>query len=123
MAKLTPKQERFIKEYLIDLNATQAAIRAGYSKKTAESIGYENLRKPQIEQAIARYTKKHADKVGLSVDEVLEGIRYIYDNNKEEQPQTAIRALDLAGKYHKLFTDRVEVAVTEMPEIVLKKHK
>ncbi|MFR7383035.1 MAG: terminase small subunit, partial [[Clostridium] leptum] len=48
MAKLTAKQQRFVDEYLIDLNATQAAIRAGYSEKTAFSIGTENLRKPLI---------------------------------------------------------------------------
>lgn len=50
--KLTPKQAKFIDEYLIDLNATQAAIRAGYSKKTAEVIGYENLTKPYIAEKI-----------------------------------------------------------------------
>jgi phage terminase small subunit len=50
---LTAKQERFVQEYLIDLNATQAAIRAGYSAKTASETGYENLRKPQIAARIA----------------------------------------------------------------------
>jgi phage terminase small subunit len=50
---LTPKQQRFVDEYLIDLNATQAAIRAGYSAKTAGSIGEENLKKPDISAAIA----------------------------------------------------------------------
>jgi phage terminase small subunit len=50
--KLTPKQKRFIDEYLVDLNATQAAIRAGYSKRTACFIGYENLTKPQIKEAL-----------------------------------------------------------------------
>lgn len=44
-AKLTPKQKRFVEEYLVDCNATQAAIRAGYSPKTAYSIGQENLKK------------------------------------------------------------------------------
>jgi len=48
MAKLTPKQKAFVEEYLIDLNATQAAIRAGYSPATAGSIGSENLKKPEI---------------------------------------------------------------------------
>lgn len=56
--KLTDKQKRFCDEYLIDLNATQAAIRAGYSAKSAYSIGEENLRKPElksyIQQAIAK---------------------------------------------------------------------
>jgi phage terminase small subunit len=52
-AGLTPKQERFVAEYLIDLNATQAAIRAGYSSKTAKVIGSENLSKPAIQAAIS----------------------------------------------------------------------
>ena len=48
-SRLTDKQQRFVEEYLIDLNATQAAVRAGYSEKTAAEIGSENLRKPQIQ--------------------------------------------------------------------------
>ena len=52
MANLTPKQKRFCQEYLIDLNATQAAVRAGYSEKTAYSVGNENLRKPEIKKYI-----------------------------------------------------------------------
>ena len=50
--KLTPKQQRFVQEYLVDLNATAAAIRAGYSPKTAKQIGQENLTKPAIEKAV-----------------------------------------------------------------------
>ena len=50
MANLTPKQQRFVEEYLIDLNATQAAIRASYSEKTAYSVGHENLKKPEIQR-------------------------------------------------------------------------
>lgn len=50
--KLTPKQQRFVDEYLIDLNALQAAIRAGYSEKTAGQIGFENLNKPEIQAEI-----------------------------------------------------------------------
>ena len=48
MANLTPKQQRFVEEYLIDLNATKAAIRSGYSEKTAYSVGHENLKKPEF---------------------------------------------------------------------------
>ena len=54
MAKMTERQKRFIAEYLIDLNATQAAIRAGYSVKTARQIGEENLTKLDINSAIAK---------------------------------------------------------------------
>ena len=52
MANLTPKQLRFFEEYLIDLNATQAAIRSGYSEKSAQEIGAENLSKPMVAKAI-----------------------------------------------------------------------
>lgn len=51
---LSAKQERFVEEYLVDLNATQAAIRAGYSKKTAKAIGSENLTKPDIAEEVTR---------------------------------------------------------------------
>ena len=51
---MTEKQKRFCDEYLTDLNATQAAIRAGYSKKTAYSIGEENLRKPELKEYIEK---------------------------------------------------------------------
>lgn len=64
MAKLTPKQARFCEEYLVDLNATQAAIRAGYSVESAGSIGSENLTKPEIrariETAMAERSKNEA---------------------------------------------------------------
>jgi len=59
MANLTPKQQRFVEEYLIDLNATQAAIRAGYSEKTAYSVGHENLKKPEIQKAIEEAQGKY----------------------------------------------------------------
>jgi len=72
---LTPKQERFILEYLVDGNATQAAIRSGYSKATAHSIGEENLKKPEIAKVLAQQTKKVLDKVKLSAELVLENIR------------------------------------------------
>jgi phage terminase small subunit len=64
--KLTPKQERFCQEYLIDSNATQAAIRAGYSKDTAAVIGWENLQKPYISRAIQDAFDAHIRKVGIT---------------------------------------------------------
>lgn len=69
---LTPKQKRFVQEYLVDLNATAAAIRAGYSKKTAEVIGYENLRKPQIETAINQAIQEREKRTKITQDMVLQ---------------------------------------------------
>ena len=69
--KLTPKQAAFVQEYLCDLNATQAAIRAGYSAKTAAVIGVENLRKPNIDAAIQEAKQKRSERTEITADNVL----------------------------------------------------
>lgn len=71
MAKLNAKQQRFVEEYLIDLNATQAAIRAGYSVKTAKEIGCENLTKPNIQEAIAKAMAERSKRTGVNQDRVV----------------------------------------------------
>lgn len=72
--KLTPKQARFVEEYQVDLNATAAARRAGYSKNTCESIGYENLRKPQIQAALSQSQKERSHRLGITADRVVSEI-------------------------------------------------
>ncbi|WP_288384610.1 terminase small subunit [uncultured Acinetobacter sp.] len=72
MASLTAKQARFVEEYLIDLNATQAAIRAGYSEATARSIGAENLTKPDILEAIIEAQAKRSERTKIDADYVLQ---------------------------------------------------
>lgn len=71
LAKLSEKQKRFVDEYLVNLNATQAAIRAGYSERSAETIGYENLRKPQIAAEIAKRQTNLQKKLGITQERVL----------------------------------------------------
>ncbi|SCU95527.1 Bacteriophage terminase small subunit [Cupriavidus necator] len=71
MRKLSPKQQRFVEEYLIDLNATQAAIRAGYSQKTARQIGEQLLRKPEVQKRIAEAQKARSERTEVDVDYVL----------------------------------------------------
>jgi len=68
---LTAKQQRFVEEYLIDLNATQAALRAGYATKTAHVIGHENLRKPEIAAAIEAERKTQGDRADIKIQDVL----------------------------------------------------
>lgn len=70
-AALTPKQEAFVREYLVDLNATQAAIRAGYSAKTAEAIGRENLGKPRIAERIEAAVSARNQRTEVTADRVL----------------------------------------------------
>lgn len=76
---LTPRQQRFVDEYLIDLNATQAAIRAGYSAKTARSVGSENLTKPDIAAAINRTMGQRAEKLEITAASITARLMQIAD--------------------------------------------
>lgn len=94
MSELNAKQLRFVQEYLLDLNATQAAIRAGYSAKTAAATGAENLRKPHIAQAIAEAQYKRATRTETDAafvlkrlaDEVTADIADLYDEHGSIKP-------------------------------------
>lgn len=68
---MTKKQKRFAEEYLIDLNATQAAIRAGYSPDTAGSIGSENLKKPEIRARIEKAMAERSKRTGINQDRII----------------------------------------------------
>ena len=92
MADLTPKQELFVREYLIDFNATQAAIRAGYSPRTAKVIGCENLTKPDIEARIAELKQKRAEKLELTADHFAQRLERI----AAAAAQTAVEAQEQA---------------------------
>lgn len=92
--KLTPKQQRFVEEYLIDLNATQAAIRAGYSERTANEIGAENLSKPSIKSRIeaARSERSRETKIDAAwvlkrlAAEAEADVADLYDDNSNLLP-------------------------------------
>jgi phage terminase small subunit len=77
MAELTTKQAAFVREYLVDLNVTQAAIRAGYSKKTAYSIGHELFNSPTVASAISAAMKQRADRVEMRADDVLRELKHV----------------------------------------------
>lgn len=74
---MTEKQKRFVEEYLIDLNATQAAIRAGYSPKTAPEIGSENLIKPNIKMAIEKAIAERSRRTGVTQDRIVQELAKI----------------------------------------------
>lgn len=81
---LTDKQKQFCEEYLIDLNATQAAIRAGYSEKTAYRTGADNLRKPQIEEYIAKRQKELSRSTEITQERVIKELALIaFSNNAD----------------------------------------
>ena len=121
MSKLTAKQQRFVDEYLIDLNATQAAIRAGYSHQTARAIGSETLTKPAIQDAISEGKAKRSEETAIDAAWVLREAQRSYEinsrevfdeegNPKQVNPQAARGFLELAGKHVgvQAFKDKVE---------------
>ena len=132
--KLTAKQQRFCDEYLIDLNATQAAIRAGYSAKTAKVIGAENLTKPSIREYIdERMEKKEKDLIA-DQDEVLRYLTAVLRGESESEEivvenigdftskakaikkapseKDKLKAAELLGKRYSLFKESVKLDVT-----------
>ena len=97
---MTPTQQRFVEEYLVDLNATQAAIRAGYSQKTAYSIGHENLRKPEIRETMARARDAQSARAQISADRVLRelaGVAFTDITRVVEWGPAGMKLKDLSG--------------------------
>lgn len=130
MSKLTLKQKRFADEYIISANATAAAIKAGYSKKTARSIGQENLTKPDIKAYIdERLEKLDSEKIA-DQKEVLQYLSSVMRGEQQEKTlisigelgqeivdidvgaKDRIKAAELLGKRYRLFTDKVEMDVS-----------
>jgi phage terminase small subunit len=98
---LTPKQERFCEEYVIDLNATQAAIRAGYSEKTAKVTASKMLTKANVQERITELKNEINTRNGVSADFVINGIKEIAV--KAEQENTRLKAFELLGRHVGIF--------------------
>lgn len=127
MAKLTKKQQVFCDEYLISLNATQAAIKAGYSEKSARVIGLENLTKPAVKKYIDERMEEAQEKRIASRDEILQYLTGVVRGEEkgtvlvgvgmgaqevtQEKPTIGERtkAAELLGKRYGLFVDKQHV--------------
>ncbi len=132
--KLTEKQKRFADYYIETGNATESAVKAGYSKKTAAVIATENLIKPNIKNYIDRKLKALEDERTASAKEILEMLTASMRGEIKEEVivvegegdgfssarvvkkqiglKDRIKAAELLGKRHRLFTDKVEVEGT-----------
>ena len=108
----TPKEERFVAEYLTDCNATAAALRAGYSARSAKSQGHELLCKPHVAGAIAERQGRIAEKLEITQEWVIGSLRSVATRCLEAgeafNPAGANRALELLGKHLGMFADRTE---------------
>lgn len=136
MKKLTIKQKKFADEYIISGNATQAAINAGYSEKTARKIGSENLTKPDIKSYIDERMKKLEEEAIADQAEVLKFLtRIMRDEEKEEvlvnignfeqeiqtmkvSAKDRIKAAELLGKRYGSWTDKVDLNSSEGVKII-----
>lgn len=102
--KLRPKQRRFVEEYLIDLNATQAAIRAGYSKKTAYAIGSENLSKPEVKAALQKAMDERKERTQVAQDDIIQRLRDEIENFGEGASHaTRFQAVVQLGRHLGMF--------------------
>lgn len=110
---LTEKQKRFVAEYLVDLNATQAAIRAGYSEKTANEQGCRLLANVSVAAAVAKGAQKRIVKAEISAQDVLEGLHREATREDEGSSHSArVSAWVALGKYHNLFVERLDLKAT-----------
>lgn len=126
---LRPKQARFVAEYLIDLNATQAALRAGYSPRTARSIGYEHLTKPHISEAIHRAMARRSRRTEISAERVLQEIarlayadpRRLYDatghlkpvSDLDDDTAATVASVEVFEEYGVVDGDRIPIGLTK----------
>lgn len=124
--RLTDKQKRFVEEYLVDLNATQAAIRAGYSAKTAEAQASRLLRNVKVQEAVAAGQEARSARVELTQDWVLDRLREVTERcmqheavlDQEGNPTGeykfnaagANKAIELIGKHLGMFKEKVELS-------------
>lgn len=138
---LTPKQQAFVREYLVDLNQMAAAERAGYSRETAQSAAHEIIRIPRVAEAIQKAMDERARSVKVSAYYVLTTIRETIERCKQAEPVrefnretgeyeetgvfkfdpgAVLKGCELLGKHLKLFSDRVEHSGPDGGEIPLR---
>lgn len=116
--KLTAKQELFCQEYLIDLNATQAAIRSGYSKNAAQAIGAENLRKPLIQEIISKANQTRLKSTITDANYVLERLKQIDELDILDIVKDDLSGFKLLSEWPKVW--RTSISSLDMKRIVTK---
>ena len=114
--KLNPKQKRFVKEYCVDLNGTQAAIRAGYSKKTANEQAAQILAKLSIQEAVKEEQSKIEGRIDITQDKVAQEIAKIAF--AEELTAHKIKSLEMLGRHLGMFKDSLSLDVNDLGSLL-----
>lgn len=128
MSKLNIRHSKFVKEYLVDLNGKQAAIRAGYAKNSAEVTASQLLRNPKVQEALQKAIQKQEERTEITSDWILKSLKEVAERCMQAVPvmekidgewvptgeykfdsSGANRSLELLGKHLALFTDKLEV--------------
>ena len=113
MSRRNSRHDRFAREYIKDLNGPRAAIAVGYAKKNAKVTASQLLTKPNVKALVAKLTKKKAVKLDLSAEKVLSELgKTAFAPVKRVKITTTekLKALELLGKYLKLFTETIEIS-------------
>ena len=111
---MTPKQAAFVLEYLVDLNVTQAATRAGYSAKTAHAIGHKLLKNAEIMESLSAAQAERVERTKIDQDFVIRGLSREASAGDVDEPNSArVRAFELLGKHQGMFVERAAVEVSE----------
>jgi len=111
LPKLTPKQQLFCDEYLIDRNATQAAIRAGYSHKSAKEQGHRQLTKNHIQAYIRKRSAKRTERTEITQDMVVQGLLSEAQATEDTTQSARVSAWFHLGKHLGMFSDRLEIVL------------
>ena len=125
--EVTPRSRDFVDEYLVDLNATQAAIRAGYSEKTAYSIGQRLLKNVEVQAMIANRMEERSKRTEITQDRVLTDIELIkqdamrkaYDKNGNEamiNHTSALKACELQGRHLQMWNDKMAITIESITD-------
>lgn len=128
-AKLTPKQEQFVTEYLVDFNATQAAIRAGYNPRSARTAAARNMQNDNVQAALIEARQEQQERTHITADRVLKELAAVAFDDADDCNDSRLRytnklkALELIGKHLGMFTEKVSVDMQESGVVLLPPRK
>ncbi len=114
---MNDRQKNFVQQYVMDFNATAAAVRAGYSKKIGYSQGSRLLKKAEVQQAIQQKVAERKKNIKVTVESIVEGLAEIALHGQSESAR--VRAYELLGKHLNMWTDKVDMTSGGEPIITL----